>query len=73
MAPSTLECELVTFLKEVKGGAVEGRAEKAVEILTDRKVEIFTPDELVGAKVEKICTPFVDLTEGTVCYEVSGG
>ena len=73
MAPSTLECSLLQFLTEVKGSAVEGRPQKAYEILTDKKVEIFTPDELVGAKVDKVCAPFVDIPEGTACYVCCGG
>ena len=54
MAPATLDCDLKTFLCGVKGHAVEGRVEKAVAILTDPKVEVFSPGDLVGCKLASI-------------------
>ena len=46
-----LTSDLPTFLRTVKGCEVEGRMAKAIAILQDPKVEIFSPDDLAMAKI----------------------
>jgi len=72
MAPTSLDCELATFLKGVKGSEVSGRVEKAVAVLSDPKVEVCSPGDLVGCKAEGIVQDIeTKLTSGTELNNVA--
>ena len=49
-----LSSDLPTFLRTVRGHEVEGRMTKAIAILQDPKVEIFSPDDLAMAKITSV-------------------
>ena len=49
-----LSSDLPTFLRTVRGHEVEGRMAKAIAILQDPKVEIFSPDDLAMAKITSV-------------------
>ena len=69
-----LNTDLSTFLRTVKGFEVEGRMAKAIAILQDPKVEIFSPDDLAMAKITSVVHCYENAISsgllGCVCVRV---
>jgi hypothetical protein len=65
--PSLLSSDLPTFLGTVKGSEVEGRMAKALVILQDPKVEIFSPDDLAMAKISSVVSCYENAISSGLC------
>jgi hypothetical protein len=68
--PSLLSSDLPAFLRTVKGAEVEGRMEKALAILRDPKVEIFSPDDLAMAKISSVVNCYENAISSGLCNYV---